>query len=97
MKWQIGRACFLLPGMDVARKAVILARQCGVAVELSDVALESLTPAALRDIASPDDFLARLPEVHKTIQKRADAITPPLFAILQAKDGDSAHMRPCNI
>lgn len=82
--------------MDVARKAVILARQCGVAVELSDVALESLTPAALRDIASPDDFLARLPEVHKkAVLKRADAILHRSSLFLQAEDGDSAPMRPC--
>lgn len=83
--------------MDVARKAVILARQCGVAVELSDVALESLTPAALRDIASPDDFLARLPEVHKNaVQKRADAILHRSLLFLQAEDGDSAPIRPCD-
>ncbi len=49
--------------MDVARKAVILARQCGLDLELSDVSLESLVPAALRDAGSADEFLARLPEV----------------------------------
>ena len=49
-------------GMDVARKAVILARQCGLGTELSDVALESLVPEPLRDAASTDEFLQRLPE-----------------------------------
>jgi homoserine dehydrogenase len=48
--------------MDVARKAVILARQCGLDLELGDVALEGLVPAPLRDAGSADEFLARLPE-----------------------------------
>ena len=48
--------------MDVARKAVILARQCGLGAELADVALESLVPEPLRDAASTDEFLQRLPE-----------------------------------
>ncbi len=46
----------------MARKAVILARLCGVNVELGSVALESLVPAPLRNAASADDFLERLPE-----------------------------------
>ena len=48
--------------MDVARKAVILARQCGLGAELADVALESLVPEPLRGAASADEFLQRLPE-----------------------------------
>ncbi len=51
--------------MDVARKAVILARACGMRVELGDVALEGLVPAALAGAASADEFLARLPEVRQ--------------------------------
>jgi aspartokinase/homoserine dehydrogenase 1 len=49
-----------LSGMDVARKLVILGREMGLALELGDVAVESLVPAALRD-CSIDEFLARLP------------------------------------
>lgn len=48
--------------MDVARKAVILARQCGLDAELADVALESLVPEPLRNVATTDEFLQRLPE-----------------------------------
>lgn len=51
-----------LSGMDVARKVVILARECGLDLELSDVPIESLVPEPLRDAASADDFMARLPE-----------------------------------
>jgi aspartokinase/homoserine dehydrogenase 1 len=49
-----------LSGMDVARKLVILGREMGLALELDDVEVESLVPAALRD-CSIDEFLARLP------------------------------------
>jgi bifunctional aspartokinase / homoserine dehydrogenase 1 len=48
-----------LSGMDVARKAVILAREAGLNLELSDIAVESLAPAALAK-ASVDEFLKRL-------------------------------------
>jgi bifunctional aspartokinase / homoserine dehydrogenase 1 len=48
-----------LSGADVARKVVILAREMGLRLELSDVDLEGLVPAELRE-GSVDDFLARL-------------------------------------
>ncbi len=49
-----------LSGMDVARKLVILAREMGVEVELSDVEVESLVPASAADAATPEEFLERL-------------------------------------
>ena len=48
-----------LSGMDVARKAVILAREAGLDLELADIEVESLVPAALAG-ASVDEFLDRL-------------------------------------
>ncbi|KAL3937355.1 MAG: hypothetical protein SGARI_002150 [Bacillariaceae sp.] len=49
-----------LNGMDVARKAVILARLAGMeGVELSKMNIESLVPEQLRD-CSVDDFMSKL-------------------------------------
>jgi aspartokinase/homoserine dehydrogenase 1 len=48
-----------LSGRDVARKAVILAREAGLDLELSEIEVESLVPAALAG-ASVDEFLDRL-------------------------------------
>jgi aspartokinase/homoserine dehydrogenase 1 len=39
-----------LSGMDVARKSVILAREMGYKVEVSDIAITSLVPEPLRDV-----------------------------------------------
>ena len=50
-----------LSGKDVARKAVILAREAGLKLELDEIAVESLVPAALSE-ASVDEFLRRLPD-----------------------------------
>src|SRR5690606_9646142 len=50
-----------LSGMDVARKAVILAREAGLDLELGDIEVESLAPAALAN-ASVEEFLERLPD-----------------------------------
>jgi bifunctional aspartokinase / homoserine dehydrogenase 1 len=49
--------------MDVARKVVILARECGLEAELGDMEIASLVPSGLEGLASADDFMARLPEV----------------------------------
>ncbi len=48
-----------LSGMDVARKLIILAREAGREIELSDVTIESLVPAELTD-GNVDTFLAGL-------------------------------------
>ncbi len=49
-----------LSGMDVARKALILARMMGFGGDLKDVTVESLVPAAYRAMPLPK-FLASLP------------------------------------
>eukprot|EP00983_Pelagomonas_calceolata_P112710 1159911-Pelagomonas_calceolata.AAC.10 len=47
--------------MDVARKVVILARECGLQVELDTLVLESLVPEPLVGL-DVDEFMAKLPE-----------------------------------
>ena len=61
-----------LSGTDVARKAVILAREAGLALELSDIAVESLVPAALAN-ASVDEFMQRLPDFDAPMAERVAA------------------------
>ena len=50
-------------GMDVARKVIILARECGLQIELDSLVLESLVPEPLARLDSADDFMEKLPEV----------------------------------
>ena len=60
--------------MDVARKAVILAREAGLRLELDDIEVESLVPQALAG-ASVEEFLERL----------ADFDTPMAERVMQAQ------------
>ncbi|MCC6929675.1 MAG: bifunctional aspartate kinase/homoserine dehydrogenase I [Gemmatimonadaceae bacterium] len=59
-----------LSGMDVARKALILARLIGYQGELKDIAVESLVPEALRTVGR-DEFVARMAELDAPWEARA--------------------------
>ncbi|MDY0065702.1 MAG: bifunctional aspartate kinase/homoserine dehydrogenase I [Steroidobacteraceae bacterium] len=61
-----------LSGMDFARKMIILGREMGLDLELSDVQLESLTPPALAS-CSLEEFLDRLPEFDQPMAQRLQA------------------------
>jgi homoserine dehydrogenase len=62
-----------LTGADTARKALILARMVGLELELTDVATESLTPPAWRDLDA-SVYLERLTEMDGALADRfADA------------------------
>ena len=50
-------------GMDVARKVVVLARECGLDIELEDLDIESLVPKELQSIPDAVSFLKELPKV----------------------------------
>jgi bifunctional aspartokinase / homoserine dehydrogenase 1 len=50
-----------LSGLDVARKLIILGREMGLTLEMSDVEVKGLVPAAL-DGCSLEEFMRRLPE-----------------------------------
>lgn len=64
-----------LDGMDVARKVTILARECGLDAIEDAAAVEkrSLVPAELKDVASIDEFMARLPDFDDAISEEARA------------------------
>ncbi|XP_068654199.1 bifunctional aspartokinase/homoserine dehydrogenase 1, chloroplastic-like [Aristolochia californica] len=51
-----------LSGTDVARKVIILARESGLKLELTDIPVQSLVPEPLRESASAADFMKHLPE-----------------------------------
>jgi len=60
-----------LSGMDVTRKVVTLARECGSKAELADVATESLVPPALRDASlTPQTFMEQLSKFDEEIDAR---------------------------
>jgi len=61
-----------LSGLDVARKALILARTLGRRIDLANIETESLVPEALREIGVPD-YLERVAEQDDEIARRASA------------------------
>lgn len=63
-----------LSGIDVARKLLILARETGLSLELSDIKIEPMLPEALMQLSSTEEFIHRLPEVDEVFaQKVAQA------------------------
>lgn len=52
-----------LKGTDVARKALIIAREAGMEIELSDIKMNSIFPENFNIEGTVDEFMARLPEV----------------------------------
>ena len=50
-------------GTDVARKMIILGRECGLAIEMQQVTVESLVPPQLANAKSAEEFMDQLPQV----------------------------------
>jgi aspartokinase/homoserine dehydrogenase 1 len=58
-----------LSGMDVARKLLILAREFGLKMELSDIEIESLLPDELKT-GHLDSFWEKLPQINRSFEER---------------------------
>jgi homoserine dehydrogenase len=62
-----------LSGLDVARKAIILARKMGRTIEPEEIPYESLVPDGLEDV-SLEEFMQRLPEHDEAFAGRLLAV-----------------------
>ena len=81
-----------LGGMDVARKALIIARTLGWKLELADVQVASLVPAELASLPVAD-FLARLPELDEAFAAQASSaagVGRVLRYVAELKDGKAS-------
>lgn len=48
-------------------------RECGLELELGDIPIQSLVPEQLESVASPDDFMAQLPQFDDAMAEQAAA------------------------
>jgi homoserine dehydrogenase len=62
-----------LSGLDVARKAIILARTMGRKIEPEEIPYESLVPEGLEEV-SLEEFMERLPEADEEFAERLLAV-----------------------
>jgi homoserine dehydrogenase len=62
-----------LSGLDVARKAIILARKMGRTIEPEEIPYESLVPEGLEEV-SLEEFIRRLPEHDEAFAERLLAV-----------------------
>ena len=62
-----------LSGLDVARKAIILARTMGRDIEPDEVPYQSLVPEGLEDV-SQDELMERIPEADEAFAERLLAV-----------------------
>jgi aspartokinase/homoserine dehydrogenase 1 len=62
-----------LNAMDAARKALILARECGMALEFSAVQVEPLLPPACFEAADVESFFAELEKIDPLFEERRAA------------------------
>lgn len=64
-----------LSGIDVARKALIIAREAGCSVELDDVRIDPVFPAGFKTDGSVSDFMNRLHEADSWFAERTKTLS----------------------
>lgn len=63
-----------LKGTDVARKALIIARESGMSLEISDIEMRSIFPENFSLEGTTEEFLKKLPELDDYFAKKMDAL-----------------------
>ena len=63
-----------LNGMDIARKGLIIARECKNKLELSDVTIQSIFPKDFDLSGTTDEFLRKLPQIDEYFQQRINKL-----------------------
>ena len=61
-----------LSGTDVARKLLIIAREAGMKLELTDIEVESVLPQGFAEGDSIDEFMAKLPSLDADFNARIE-------------------------
>ena len=59
-----------LKGTDVARKALIIAREAGMSLELSDIKMNSIFPDDFKIDGTVEEFMNRLPEIDSYFEEK---------------------------
>jgi aspartokinase/homoserine dehydrogenase 1 len=79
-----------LSGKDVARKLLILARECGMDVSMGDIKIIPLLPSALRKAKNVNEFFKMLPEYDEhfyKLQQQAERAGKRLRCIATLNNG----------